>query len=145
MSSNSAEVKVIRGLIDDWYAALGRGDAAGLAAAYADDVVAAGLAPPLWTRGKHKYIENMKGWFDTFVEPLKGEPEALSIVAGDSVAFVNGFSHIVGKKKDGAVMDLRARLTLCFEKAAGKWLVVTEHASVPFDMQNFKPLITLKE
>ena len=45
----------------------------------------------------------------------------------------------------GAVMDLRARLTLCFEKAAGKWLVVTEHASVPFDMQNFQPLISLKE
>jgi uncharacterized protein (TIGR02246 family) len=145
MSSNSAEVKVIRGLIDDWYAALGRGDAAGLAAAYADDVVAAGLAPPLWTRGKHKYIENMKGWFDTFVEPLKGEPEELSIVAGDSVAFVNGFSHIVGRKKDGAVMDLRARLTLCFKKTAGKWLVVTEHASVPFDMQSYQPLIGLKE
>lgn len=145
MSNNSAEVKVIRGLIDDWYAALGRGDAPGLAAAYAEDVVAAGLAPPLWTRGKQKYIENMKGWFNTFAEPLKGEPEDLSIVAGDSVAFVNGFSHIVGRKNDGALMDLRARLTLCFEKAAGKWLVVTEHASVPFDMQNYKPLIGLKE
>jgi uncharacterized protein (TIGR02246 family) len=145
MSNDNAEVKVIRGLIDEWYAALGRGDADELAAAYADDVVAAGLAPPLWTRGKQKYIENMKGWFSTFAEPLKGEPEELSIVAGDSVAFVNGFSHIVGKKKDGFVMDLRARLTLCLEKAAGKWLVVTEHASVPFDMQNYQPLIGLKE
>jgi hypothetical protein len=28
MASNSAEVKVIRGLINDWYAALERGDAA---------------------------------------------------------------------------------------------------------------------
>jgi uncharacterized protein (TIGR02246 family) len=145
MSNNSAEVKVICGLIDDWYAALGRGDAAGLAAAYADDVVAAGLAPPLWTRGKQKYIESMKGWFNTFAEPLKGEPEELSIVATDSLAFVNGFSHIVGKKKDGVVMDLRTRLTLCLQKAAGKWLVVTEHASVPFDMQNYKPLIGLNK
>ena len=120
MASNSAEVKVIRGLINDWYAALGRGDAAGLATAYADDVVAAGLAPPLWTRGKHKYIENMKGWFDTFVEPLKGEPEELSIVAGDSVAFVNGFSHIVGKKKDGARNGPARAANLVLRKGCGQ-------------------------
>lgn len=144
MASNTAEEKVIRGLMDDWYAALGRGDAAGLGAAYADDVVVAGLAPPLWTRGKHKYIENMAGWFGTFDGPLKGEPENMSIVAGDSVACVNGISHIFGKKRDGFMMDMRTRLTLCFEKRDGKWLVVTEHASVPFDMQNYKPLVDLK-
>jgi uncharacterized protein (TIGR02246 family) len=145
MASNNAEEKVIRGLMDDWYAALGRGDAAGLATAYADDVMVASLAPPLWTHGKHKYIEGMSWWFGTFDGPLKGEPEKLSIVVGDSVAFVNGFSHIVGKKKDGLVMDMRTRLTLCFEKRDGKWLIVTEHTSVPFDMQSYKPLIDLKE
>jgi uncharacterized protein (TIGR02246 family) len=144
MASNTAEEKVIRGLIDDWYAALGRGDAAGLAVAYADDVVVASLAPPLWTHGKHNYIESMTQWFGTFDGLLKGGPENLSIVAGDSVAFVNGMSHIFGKKKDGFMMDMRTRLTLCFEKCDGKWLVVTEHASVPFDMQSYKPLIDLK-
>ena len=145
MTSSSAEENVIRGLINNWYAALGRGDAAGLATAYADDVVAGGLAPPLWTHGKLRYIENMAGWFGTFDGPLKGEPETLTIVADGSVAFVNGFSHIVGRKKDGTKMDLRMRLTLCFEKREGKWLVVTEHASVPFDMQTYRPLIDLKQ
>lgn len=145
MAENHTEKKVIRRLIEDWYVALGRGDAAGLAVAYADDVAVASLAPPLWSHGRQAYIAAMAGWFSTFDGPLKGEPEKLSIVAGDSVAFVNGFSHIVGKKKDGSPMDLRTRLTLCFEKRGGKWLVVAEHASVPFDMQSFKPLIGLKE
>jgi uncharacterized protein (TIGR02246 family) len=145
MTHHSAEEKEIRGLIDGWYAALGRGDAAGLAVAYADDVAVASLAPPLWVHGKQAYVASMAGWFSTFDGPLKGEPEELSIVAGDSVAFVNGFSHIVGKKKEGAAMELRTRLTLCFEKRDGKWLVVAEHASVPFDMQNYRPLVDLKE
>ena len=143
MAGNGTEEKVIRGLIDSWYAALGRGDAAGLGAAYAEDVVVASLAPPLWTHGKQKYVESMAWWFSTFEGPLKGEAEDVTVVAGDSVAFVNGFSHIVGKKKEGYVMDLRTRLTLCLEKRAGEWLVVTEHASVPFDMQTFKPLLDL--
>lgn len=145
MARNQLEETVIRGLIDDWYAALSRGDAAGLAVAYAEDIAVASLAPPLWSHGKQAYIMGMTGWFGTFDGPLKGEPENLSIVASDSVAFVNGFSHIVGRKKDGTSMDLRTRLTLCFEKRGGKWLVVTEHASVPFDMQNFRPLIDLKD
>lgn len=145
MAGNRAEEKVIRGLIDDWYAALNRGDAAGLAVAYADDVAVASLAPPLWSHSKQAYIAGMAGWFSTFDGPLKGEPEKLSIVAGDMVAFVNGYSHVVGKKKDGASMELRTRLTLCFEKRGGKWLVVAEHASVPFDMQSYRPLIDLKE
>jgi uncharacterized protein (TIGR02246 family) len=144
MSGNVAEEKVIRGLMDDWYAALGRGDAVALATAYAEDVMVASLAPPLWTQGRQKYIEDMTWWFGTFDGPLKGEPEKLSIVAGDSVAFVNGLSHITGRKKDGHAVDMRTRLTLCFEKREGKWLVVTEHASVPFDMQSYKPLIDLK-
>jgi ketosteroid isomerase-like protein len=58
MASNIAEEKVIRGLMNDWYAALMRGDATGLATAYADDVLVASLAPPLWTRGKHRYREH---------------------------------------------------------------------------------------
>jgi|SRR5665213_1081581 len=145
MASHTTEEKVIRGLIDSWYAALGRGDAAGLAVTYVDDVAAASLAPPLWTHGKQEYINGMAAWFSTFDGPLKGEPEKLSIVAGDSVAFANGFSHIVGKKKDGTSMELRTRLTLCFEKRGGKWLVVAEHTSVPFDMQSYRPLIGLKE
>lgn len=144
MAGNRAEEKVIRSLIDDWYAALGRGDAAGLAVAYADDAAVASLAPPLWVHGRQEYINAMAAWFGTFAEPLKGEPEKLSIVAGDSAAFANGFSHIVGRKKDGTPMELRTRLTLCFEKRGGRWLVVAEHGSVPFDMQTFRPLIDLK-
>jgi uncharacterized protein (TIGR02246 family) len=144
MTNKNADEKVIRGLMDGWYAALERSDAAALAASYAEDVAIASLAPPLWTHGKQQYIENMTWWFSTFEGPLKGEPENMSIVAGDSVAFVNGFSHIVGKKKNGPPMDLRMRLTLCLEKRDGKWRVVTEHLSVPFDMQNFQPLTGLK-
>lgn len=145
MAGNHAEEKIIRGLINDWYVALNRGDAAGLAVAYADEIAAASLAPPLWNHGKPEYIKGMAAWFGTFDGPLKGEPEKLSIVVGDTAAFVNGYSHIIGKKKDGTAMELRMRLTLCFEKRNDKWLVVAEHTSVPFDMQNYRPLIDLKE
>jgi Ketosteroid isomerase homolog len=145
MTSHSSEEKVIRGLIDNWYENLGRGDAVGLAADYADDVAVASLAPPLWNHGKQVYVASMARWFSTFVEPLKGGPKKLSIVAGDSVAFVNGFSHIVGKKKDGTAMEMHMRLTVCFEKRNGRWQIVADHTSVPFDMQTYRPLIDLEE
>jgi uncharacterized protein (TIGR02246 family) len=136
---------VIRALIDEWYGALARGDAPGLAKHYADDVRIGSLASPLWLRGKQKYIESMTWWFGTFSEPLRGEAEDLSIVAGEDVAFVNGFTHIVGRKKEGYTMEFRARLTLCLEKRDRAWTVVAEHVSVPFDMQSFKPLMDLTE
>jgi uncharacterized protein (TIGR02246 family) len=143
--SKQEQETVIRSLISEWYGALARGDAPGSAKHYAEDVRFASLAPPLWSRGKQKYIENMTSWFSTFSEPLRGEAEELSIIAGEDVAFVNGFTHIVGRKKEGYTMEFRARLTLCLEKRNRAWTVVAEHVSVPFDMQNFKPLMDLAE
>jgi ketosteroid isomerase-like protein len=47
MARDHVEEEAIRGMIDNWYAALGRADAAGLATAYADGDVVESLAPPL--------------------------------------------------------------------------------------------------
>ena len=141
--SKQKEEAEIRALVGEWYGKLAQGDAPGLAKHYADDVRFGSLAPPLWSRGKQKYIENMTSWFRTFSEPLRGEAEELSIIAGEDVAFVNGFTHVTGRKKEGYTMEFRARLTLCLEKRDHAWKVVAEHVSVPFDMQDFKPLMEL--
>jgi ketosteroid isomerase-like protein len=50
----------------------------------------------LYGRAASTDIESMTQLFGTFDGPLKGEPENLSIVVGDSVAWVNGISHIFG-------------------------------------------------
>jgi ketosteroid isomerase-like protein len=88
----------------------------------------------------------MTEWFATFLEPLKGEPEKVEIVAGDTLAFVNGCSLLRGQKKgEDSEREWRVRLTLCLEKRAGRWLVVADHTSVPFDMNTLEPLMKLSE
>ena len=68
----------------------------------------------------------------------------LSITAGDEVAFSHGLSHVSATKKDGGQLDMWWRTTVCFSKVEGKWNVVHEHNSVPFDVGSGKASLDLK-
>jgi len=46
-------------------------------------------------------------------------------------AWTAGTISVHGVKKDGSVDDFSMRTTEVWEKRAGKWLIIHEHASVP--------------
>jgi ketosteroid isomerase-like protein len=46
--------------------------------------------------------------------------------------------------KDGSKFNLTARVTDCYRKINGKWLITQEHVSVPVDLNTGKPDLTSK-
>jgi ketosteroid isomerase-like protein len=64
--------------------------------------------------------------------------------ASDDIAFAHGLGRLTGTTTKGEQVDMSFRATMCYRKVGDKWLVVHEHASVPFDPQTNKALLDLK-
>ena len=123
----------IRRRIESWAQALRAKDVHGVVSHYAPDVVAFDLAPPLQHRGD-AVREGLEEWFPTFVGPIGYDIRDLTIIAGGEVAFSRSLNRISGKRTNGETTDVWVRATVCFGKIDGSWMVVHEHASVPFYM-----------
>jgi ketosteroid isomerase-like protein len=54
------------------------------------------------------------------------------------------FAHFGGTTKEGTRTLNHLRSTLGFRKISGRWQVVHQHVSVPFDMKNGKALLELE-
>jgi hypothetical protein len=53
---------------------------------------------------------------------------------GDDVAFSHSLNRIYGKRTNGEETDVWVRVTACFRRSNGKWLIAHEHISVPLYM-----------
>jgi len=140
-ASNEAQV---RQLITDWVKALQAKDIDELVAHYERGIVLFGIAPPLSYKGADAYRKNVEGWVLSFQGPLNYEITDLSITASDDLAFSHSINRLTGTRKDGEKTDSWMRVTVCFEKVEGEWMVKHEHVSVPFHMDTGKAAIDLK-
>ena len=125
----------IRGILDDAAKALYAKDAGAMVAHYAEDIVVANLAPPLWNEGfegRNKVV--IERWFDTWIGPINLEFRDLHVEVSGNLAFAYGVCHMSGTKRDGEQPDLWTRVTHCFRKEYGEWKIVHLHDSVPFYM-----------
>jgi uncharacterized protein (TIGR02246 family) len=114
----------IRSLIASWQKAIRAGDLSGVLARHADDVVMFDVAPPLRRRG----VEACRDAWEPF---LNGGPHQsfelgeLALHVGSEVAFAHALA------KTDADQAFAVRVTLGFEKRAGRWTLVHEHHSAP--------------
>jgi ketosteroid isomerase-like protein len=90
--------------------------------------------PPLATQGATEYRKNFERWFATMRGPIDYELSDLRVSMGDSHAFCHTVGHVKGEKTDGQKTDYWVRVTTCFQKANGQWLVGHEHVSMPAAM-----------
>ncbi|WP_037079526.1 nuclear transport factor 2 family protein [Rhizobium sp. CCGE 510] len=109
----------------------------------AEDSVEFSLAPPLVCNGKD--AAGLQAWFNTWQGPIGGEVRDARLTVGGDVAFWSGLMRMTGTKTDGTEVDLWFRQTLGLVKRDGRWLVVHQHASVPFAMDGSgRALLDLK-
>lgn len=134
----------IRQLLDDWTRAVQAKDIDRLMSFYASDIVAFDMIPPLWFAGKEAYRENWEMGFEMCTEQGEFETRDLSLTVSDEAAFCYRLMRMSGTTKEGEPFDNWTRWTTCFKKINGRWLIVHEHISVPFDMQTGKALMGLK-
>jgi ketosteroid isomerase-like protein len=123
--------------------AVASGDPEASVANFSDDVVEFDLIDPLSSQGKSSIRQRAQEWMGSFVAPPQLELSDITIVAGINVAFCYYFTHATGNLKTGNRADMWFRSTLCFQKFDGRWQIVHEHGSVPFNPATGMPSLGL--
>ena len=107
-------------------------------------MVAFDIVPPLQYAGAEAFRKPWQEVFELYQDPIYYEVRALSITAGDDVAFSHSLNRISGTLKSGQKTDLWLRFTACYRKTNGKWLIEHLQASVPADLGKGRALMDLK-
>jgi ketosteroid isomerase-like protein len=92
----------IRGLVDGLVSAVRAKDINGVMSAYAPELVAFDVVPPLRYVGAEAFIKPWQELFESFKDPISYDVRDLSITAGDDVAFSHSLDRISGR----AMLDL---------------------------------------
>ena len=103
---------------------------------YAPDVYVFDVMPPLEVDGTDDYRKNYEKWFASIEGPIDYEMNDLRISMSESHAFCHCVSHVKGTRTNGDKADYWVRVTTCFQKANGQWLVGHEHVSKPVEVSN---------
>lgn len=135
----------IRQRIDTLVEAIRAMDLDGLTSLYAPDIVTFDVQAPLQRVGAEAKRGNWGDAFAAFQPPLGYEIRGLTITVGGDVAFAHGFGRLSGTLKNGNKSGgFWVRLTVCFQKIGGTWLIVHDHASVPLAISSGTALLNLE-
>lgn len=103
-----------------------------------DSLVVFDVHTPRQFKGPQSYRKDWEDLFNQFSGPLVVEMSDMDVEAGGDVGFAHYIHHVVGTTKSGKKADSTVRVTDCFKKVNGKWLIVHTHVSVPVEMQTGK-------
>jgi ketosteroid isomerase-like protein len=102
------------------------------------------VIPPRQYVGATAYREDWKGVLTSFNGPITAEITDLRISSTNDLGFGHSIQHLSGIDRSGKKIDWTLRVTDCYRKIGGKWLIVHEHYSVPVDLQTAKADLTSK-
>jgi uncharacterized protein (TIGR02246 family) len=134
----------LRELVEERVRAVRERDSATLSARPADDVDTFGVLPPLRTRGSGATLEHLRRWFDGYDGPIDYAVRDLEVTAEGDLGFCAFVYHVGGTLKTGAQVDMWVRATLCCRRTDGRWRIVHDHESVPFDPETGQALLSLQ-
>ena len=141
--TNQADTAAIRAIVEGIDLAHHDRDAQAIVAPFASDAVLFDLAPPLAHAVSAKATA---AWLDTWDGPVTRKVHNLEIFVDGDHAYAHGYFHTSAvSKPSGEQAEWWSRVTLCFARRSGRWLIVHEHTSVPFYMDgSFKAALDLK-
>ena len=102
------------------------------------------VIPPREYVGASAYRQDWKGVLESFNGPINAKISDVQITSGNNLAFGHSVQHFSGTDHSGKNIDWTLRVTDCYRKINGKWLIVHEHYSVPVDLQTAKADLTSK-
>jgi ketosteroid isomerase-like protein len=119
-------------------------DLEGLKQLYATDIVSFDVEPPLQHVGVEAKLKNWANAF-TFFRDVTYEVRDLALTVGADVAFGHFFGRLSGLLNNGTTTSgMWVRVTLCFRKMDGNWLISHDQVSVPLDIQSGKGVTDLE-
>ncbi len=138
------EADEIRRKVDRIAEALHAKDLDGLREIYAADVVSFDVEPPLQHVGLEAKLKNWANVF-AFFRDVHYEVRDLTLTVDENVAFGHGFGRLSGTLENGAATSgMWVRVTLCFRKVDGDWLITHDQVSVPFDLRSGRGVVDLE-
>ena len=143
MAGNDSEHQ-IRDIVAARSSAVRLGDIDAMMADVADDVVTFDVVDPLRRTGTDTARQRASEWLASYDGPIHWEDRDLAISVDGGVAFCHCLSRVQGRLKTGVLVDMYFRKTLGFRQIDGRWLVVHDHGSVPFDPVTGKASLGLK-
>ncbi|HVV24186.1 MAG TPA: nuclear transport factor 2 family protein [Pseudonocardiaceae bacterium] len=139
-SESTAEAE-IRTLLETRTRALAARDGATLVAADDAEIVVFDAVAPFVVRGGETTARKQE-WLAAYRTGIGHEIRDLEITAGADVAFCHFLVRISGTMLDDTEVGMWVRATSCLRRGDDGWLIVHEHASVPFDADTGKAVVT---
>jgi uncharacterized protein (TIGR02246 family) len=134
----------VRRLIERYVEAIRNHDIDGVVSAYAPDLVAFDIVPPLQIVGVEAFRRIWEEIFETFECPMPYEVRDLTITAGEDVAFSYSLNCNLGVMKTGQKANLWLRWTVGYRKIDGAWRIAHLQASVPADLRTGQAALHLQ-
>ncbi|MDZ8136127.1 MAG: nuclear transport factor 2 family protein [Nostoc sp. DedQUE04] len=134
----------IRTIIEERVKALPNKDINALLSNHAPDILSFDVINPLQYIGVDTVRERVHKWVSSFQGSIGYEILDLSITTGETVAFCHYLYRVSGTLTDGGKVEMWVRATVCLREIDGKWMIVHEHQSVPFDPETGKASLNLK-
>jgi uncharacterized protein (TIGR02246 family) len=134
----------VRELHEGWLKAVRSRNLDGIAAHYARDIVAFDAVQQLQFKGVDAYKKHWAACLELCTGTMAFEIAELKIAAGDDVAFSHGLLSCGGSDQNGEHKSSWMRVTAGYRKTSGRWAIVHEHFSAPFDMASGKAIFDAK-
>jgi ketosteroid isomerase-like protein len=141
--SNASDEAQIRALIEARVKAVRAKDVNGAMSSITPDILLFDVVNPLRSHGSDAERKRAQEWFSSFQGPIGYEIGDLFIAAGDDVAFSHCLNRYSGTTIHGE-LGMWVRVTTCYRKIDGKWMITHEHQSVPFDTESGKASLDLE-
>ena len=133
----------VRGVLDGWAEATRAKDIDGIMARYAPDVLAFDCHSALRFKGRAALRGHLEACLPAMRGPVIFEMHDLDVTAGDDLAFGHCIARCGGTGPDGKEHSAWLRITVCLRPTDGRWLIVHDHCSAPFDAPTGRALLDL--
>jgi ketosteroid isomerase-like protein len=127
--------------LDLWAKATRAMDIDAIMACYARNVVSYDCHSAFQFRDAAAHRKHLEMCFPYMQGPITFDVHELSIASQDDLAFCHFTAHCGCKGHDGNEHWSWLRFTSCLRKIDGKWLIVHDHCSAPFDPMSGKAML----
>ena len=128
-----ADEAAIRDAIAGWSRAVESKDPEAVVKDYAPDAVVYDVGCPLVGRDAIKAA--WKRCFPYFPEAFRSEHQDLTVDVEGDLAFAYGQHRFIPEPADHPCGKFQMRVTAAFRRIGGRWRVIHEHVSIPFQME----------
>ena len=123
----------IQQMLKNWNQAIKDKNLAAIGEHYSSDVRAFDAVGPLQFEGKEAYLAHWKACTEMCAGDTLFEMQEPHLELADSIAFGHFLCHCGGPDEKGEMHQSWMRVTQCYRKQNGRWLIAHEHFSLPFD------------